>query len=107
MSSQFAVTEDHIALLENINLVWEDAEFGAPAVDCKRPYGNSSVYYDIAEILGIEKEEDDFTVDQKDYMRNVHQDMWDLLQILIDNYDKKIKVGQIYEKVDRKWELTN
>ena len=32
---------------------WDDCEFGAPAIDCKRPYGNSDVYNDIAKILEI------------------------------------------------------
>lgn len=30
---------------------WENCEYGAPAIDCKRPYGNSSVVDDIREIL--------------------------------------------------------
>jgi hypothetical protein len=32
---------------------WDETEFGAPEIDCKRPYGNSSVFADIAEVLGI------------------------------------------------------
>jgi hypothetical protein len=34
-------------------ITWDDCEFGAPACDCKRPYGNSDVYGDMAEILGL------------------------------------------------------
>jgi hypothetical protein len=42
-------------------MYWEysDCETGAPAVDCKRPYGNSNVPPDVAEILGVELPEDD------------------------------------------------
>jgi len=32
---------------------WDDCEFGAPEIDCKRPYGNSDVYQDMIEILGL------------------------------------------------------
>jgi hypothetical protein len=47
----FTVTDQHLALLRKANVRWEDVEFGAPAIDGKRPYGNGSVTRDIAEIL--------------------------------------------------------
>jgi len=50
---RFAITEDHVKLVHRMNIGWDGCEFGAPAVDCKRPYGNGNVYRDIAEILGI------------------------------------------------------
>ena len=31
---------------------WRDCEYGAPEINPKRPYGNSSVELDICEILG-------------------------------------------------------
>ncbi len=33
-------------------ITWDESEFGAPAVDPKRPYGNSQVYDDMRAILG-------------------------------------------------------
>lgn len=48
----FTLTEDHIKLLRAAYIGWDDCEFGAPAIDPKRPYGNSSVEIDIAETLG-------------------------------------------------------
>lgn len=33
----FVVTEDHLKLLAQMYVRWEDCEFGAPAIDCKRP----------------------------------------------------------------------
>jgi hypothetical protein len=48
----FDLTEEHIKLLRQAYVRWEHCEFGAPAIDPKRPYGNSSVEIDIAEILG-------------------------------------------------------
>jgi hypothetical protein len=50
---RFTVTDEHLRLLRRAYVTWDDTEFGAPEIDCKRPYGNSDVYSDIAEILGI------------------------------------------------------
>jgi Resolvase, N terminal domain len=47
----FAITDEHLRLLRRACVMWFDAEFGAPAIDPKRPYGNSIVYADMAEIL--------------------------------------------------------
>jgi hypothetical protein len=49
----FTVTDDHLKLMRRAYVSWDDCEFGAPAVDCKRPYGNSDVLADIAEILEV------------------------------------------------------
>lgn len=89
MKEVFEVTENHIKLLQRMYFRYDDyCEFGAPAVDCKRPYGNSYVYGDIAEILGIEPEiidedydEADFSEEQLRYMDQIHQEMTDVLQI--------------------------
>lgn len=46
------VTEDHIKLLTSgMSIGWDSCEFGAPYIDPKRPYGNSDVFDDMAEIL--------------------------------------------------------
>jgi len=49
---EFTLREKHIKLLSKMNVGWDNAEFGAPCIDPKRPYGNSSVLEDIAEIIG-------------------------------------------------------
>jgi hypothetical protein len=54
---RFTVTDEHLRLLRRAYVTWTDAEFGAPEIDCKRPYGNSGVYSDIAEILDIPEDE--------------------------------------------------
>lgn len=56
---EFTVKSEHIKLLRRAYVGWEDCEFGAPAIDCKRPYGNSSVYEDMREILGAKYTKDD------------------------------------------------
>lgn len=52
MIVEFTVTEDHLKLIRAMYVDWQDMEFGAPAIDPKRPYGNSDVTGDIARILG-------------------------------------------------------
>ena len=48
----FELTENHIKLLNRMYVYFDDNSYdGAPAVDTKRPYGNSGVVYDIYEIL--------------------------------------------------------
>lgn len=50
---RFTVTDDHLRLLRRAYVSWDSGEFGAPGINPKRPYGNSNVYGDIAEILGL------------------------------------------------------
>lgn len=50
---RFTVTDEHLRLLRRAYVSWDEIEFGAPGIDPKRPYGNSDVYGDIAEILGL------------------------------------------------------
>lgn len=87
---KFTVTDQHLKLLDRIYIGYNDwTEFGAPEVDPKRPYGNSDVFGDIGEILGIEGEEEDswgdkcFTEDQKNAMFALHKEMQYVLQVLV------------------------
>jgi hypothetical protein len=52
-SKRFTVTDEHLRLLRRAHVSWDETEFGAPGINPKRPYGNSNVYGDIAEILGV------------------------------------------------------
>jgi hypothetical protein len=56
-TDEFTVTDEHLKLLRRAYVGWDDCEFGAPAIDCKRPYGNSDVVGDMAEILGVQGDE--------------------------------------------------
>lgn len=54
---RFQLTDEHIALLTGNGRVWiewDHAMNGAPCMDAKRPYGNSDLPRDIADILGWE-----------------------------------------------------
>lgn len=87
---EFTVTEQHVRLLRAMYVGWNDCEFGAPEIDPKRPYGNSSVYHDIAEILGIDPEggtpdDREYTDEQKDHMRTLHEQTQTVLQITLSS----------------------
>jgi len=51
----FVLTENHLKLMNRMWVGWnDDAYEGAPDVNLKRPYGNSDVVGDIAEIIDLE-----------------------------------------------------
>ena len=83
MEKEFELTADHIKLLQQAYIGWEDCETGAPAIDCKRPYGNSYVPGDIAEILGWELGEDGLTDEQEDLAYALHKETETALQIIL------------------------
>jgi len=58
-SESFTLTDNHIRLLSAANVRWDDSEWGAPCVDPKRPYGNSSGPPDVCRALGWPKLGDD------------------------------------------------
>jgi len=82
--SRITVTADHIKLVRASYTGWNQCEFGAAEVDPKRPYGNSSVYHDIAEIIGVEQdEEEEFTDEDYARMDRLHRETEICFQILI------------------------
>lgn len=80
-----APTADHLKLLDRMELRWENCEYGAPAVDCKRPYGNSDVAGDIAEILGWEAgPEGQLSNEQELLASELHRETLPVLRYLIE-----------------------
>ena len=53
-NNKFTVTGDHLLLMKELEVEWNDAEFGAPTINPKRPYGNSNVCKDMLKILDWE-----------------------------------------------------
>lgn len=54
---QFELTEDHITLLQEMNVRWDTSLFGGPGIDTKRPFGNSGstvIKREICDMLGYE-----------------------------------------------------
>lgn len=58
--TDFQMTENHLKLLRRsyVRRRLSDVEFGAAEINGKRPYGNSDVLRDVAEIIGIPLTED-------------------------------------------------
>lgn len=105
--NHFRVTEDHIKLIQNFYVRWEDSENGAPSIDCKRPYGNSHVASDVCEILGWDMPEDYESYAYNDICEQaeaVHKETEIALQILLCNLS--ISPGLYYKpekNVSRNW----
>ena len=72
----FEVTEEHLKLLKHSHIMWRASEYGAPMIDPKRPYGNTSVESDIAEILGWDKED-------SQRAEKIHRELETVLQIVL------------------------
>lgn len=106
MLETFIVKEEHLKLLKNMYVGWQDCETGAPGIDPKRPYGNSDVIDDIHYILnGNYIDEDELEekginyseyVDklEGEYMK-LHKDMETVLQIVLHTLSFELGV---YEK---------
>lgn len=93
---KFELKKEHITLLNNCYISWNNCEFGAPGLDCKRPYGNSIPEYDIADILGWPIFDDEpLTEDQEVEARHLHQELQTALQVVLDT--KSFEPGT-YEK---------
>lgn len=100
---RFNVTNDHLKLLDRMFVGWDDGEFGAPAIDCKRPYGDKDVIENIAEILNVpakkSKPKDEYASDERysesqiAKMNEIHQEMKTVLQILVRNAKTGIVFG--------------
>lgn len=81
----FELKREHVLLLQNAYVSWNDCETGAPTIDPKRPYGNSYVEGDVAKILGIEGEGEDgeLTWAQEEVCREWHGETLDALQEIV------------------------
>lgn len=90
------ITEDHLKLVKRFYFDWNKCEFGSPEVNCKRPFGNSAVFDDMGEILGIEPEqftgEDEvyeYSEKQKQNMYRLYCQLKDVLEICCRNLEFK------------------
>ena len=85
----FTMTKEHLKLFRRMYVGWDDCEFGAPEIDPKRPYGNSSVLEDIHEILTGESigctdsKRDDLTDEESQHYSKLHQEMQGALQVAL------------------------
>lgn len=82
-TKHFILTSDHLKLIRNMYVGWQDCEFGAPEIDPKRPYGNSYVVGDIHCILEGGHEDDDLTDEQIEEYEKLHRETQTALQIIL------------------------
>ena len=112
MIDEFTLTEDHVKLLRAAYIGWEDCEFGAPAIDCKRPYGNSDVVRDICEILDwplVEtREGTDCTPEQDETARKLHSETQTALQVILATGGMTTGTYRMMRQYDyRSWQLVS
>lgn len=93
MEKIFELKEEHIKLLKKAYVGWQDCEYGAPEIDPKRPYGNSYVSGDIADILNFDVE-DELTDKQEDLAWDFHKETEIALQIILSTLGEPIKFGK-------------
>lgn len=82
MARTFTLTDDHLKLLRAMHVGWQDAEYGAPEIDPKRPYGNRGVECDIHEILTGEKDYE-LTDEQRERYSQLHRETQTALEIML------------------------
>jgi hypothetical protein len=107
------IQKEHIELLSHAYVEWCGDEFGAPQIDPERPYGNSDVIADMAEILGYVKGDYDDINDvlsekQMEKLQGIHEDTQYVLQIILQHPTRSPRslVGKIFKREDYSmWKL--
>lgn len=79
----FVLTDQHLTLLRAADVQWDETEFGAPAIDPKRPYGNGDVVGDMARLLGVELPEDAGSIVVTQELTRLHAETKTALQIVL------------------------
>lgn len=79
----FKLTEAHIKLLQRANISNSCIEWGSPAIDGKRPFGNGDLHRDIADILGLPYDDDNESL--RDYLWSVYEQLQTALEIVLHN----------------------
>lgn len=105
---EFELKEEHIKLLSRAWIDWDNFETGAPAINPKRPYGNSDVAGDVAEILGwkIELDDEDRMIEEQEVAAyEIHEETLTALQIILQCKTFKPGIYVNKEKYGAKWEL--
>lgn len=86
--TKFTLTSDHIKLIENFNIRWDDSMYyGAPSVDPKMPYGDSMLNESICKILGWGEPDDEGDLPDRltDKALKIHREMETALRIVLQH----------------------
>lgn len=105
----FELLPEHVTLLRSAYVSWDDCEFGAPQIDPKRPYGNSDVIGDIAELLGIEGTVDSsgerhFSAEESDRLARLHAGTRTALQVVLATGQWETGLYRAPKYYARRWE---
>ena len=86
---EFILKEDHLTLLKHACVSNISCEFGAPGIDCKRPFGNSDVIGDMIDIMGIDAERDDdswrYPEDVEGELMELYSELETALRVIFKN----------------------
>jgi len=116
----FTITKEHLKLLPHLNI--DSVKEGAEAegmdfiyLDKRRPYGNSDVFKDMGDILQLKPkrpkggwkigEEIDFTEQQYDWMKKLHNEMRKVLQIMVVTGKAKAGTYMASDAYSDDWKL--
>jgi len=89
---EFRLTEQHIKLLQQMYCAFYHSAYdGAPAIDVKRPYGNSFVAGDVNDIVFQEEWDEDDDMPEELYERcmALHKETGKALQICLSTVSFK------------------
>lgn len=109
--TEFELKQVHLDLLKQSSIDWEDAEYGAPCIDPKRPYGNSNVEDDIAEIIKLKKAgnwdrtEEAWNDNAEELMRDLHLQTQIALEIILHCQTFRLGKYRKKEKYGGEWEF--
>lgn len=105
-ATSFMLTQEHLTLLRNANVTWDDGECGAPVVDPKRPYGNGNVAKDVARLLEWTMDGDEMSDAMAERAERLHSETALALQVCLSL--GTFKTGR-YERAggygEREWRL--
>jgi len=98
----FELKPEHVKLLRNSFVIWEDGEFGAATIDPKRPYGNSDVVEDILTILGLNPE---LAEDEKyiEIATALHKETQQALQVILSSGSFEPGIYETPDQYEEAW----
>jgi len=107
----FKLTADHLKLLRAANVRWDGDEWGAPAIDSKRPYGNSSLLPDLAGILEVKgfvdhEGDERYSAEQVERMKQLQAETETALQIVLASGEFAPGNYQTSDSYSRDWKRT-
>jgi len=108
----FEIKDDHLKLLKEMNVYFDPNGYdGAPAVDCKRPYGNSGdVCYDVHRVLNGsdwdwgEYGDSEMSEEMHEQLYKLHMETATALQICLVMQEFKTGVFKKYFYGSNSWE---